>query len=253
MTTRVCSELGCEKPLRARGLCSTHYNQTRYTPDERHVKVLMRCAFCDAECVKTATAKYATRYCSMLCRDFARQQAEGWAISCPVPDRHPSRYTPAHRPPMQIAPASRDCTWCGQAYAPRRFAHDYCDPDCKRRAKLARRKGKAVTDGHTYTWTQVMRVFVLLGRCCAYCEKPVTGDPDPDHVVPLSRGGSNGNANILPACRPCNSDKRDLLLHEWAEDRARRGKPPVRTALDPHEPAFAHLLPEVVTPLSSVA
>lgn len=55
-----------------------------------------------------------------------------------------------------------------------------------------------------------------LGWRCVYC-----GDPLPksnatmDHVVPLSRGGSNGIENIVPACRPCNASKGNRLLGEW--------------------------------------
>jgi hypothetical protein len=33
--------------------------------------------------------------------------------------------------------------------------------------------------------------------------------------VPIARGGLDENSNVLPACHRCNSDKRDLLLHEW--------------------------------------
>ena len=66
-------------------------------------------------------------------------------------------------------------------------------------------------------------------RRCAYCDQRVEGQPDPDHVVPLSRGGSNSITNILPSCRACNSDKRDLLLAEWRMDRQRRCLPARRT------------------------
>jgi len=86
-----------------------------------------------------------------------------------------------------------------------------------------------------------MRLFLAFDRCCAYCEQPVIGQPDPDHVVPLSRRGANSITNILPSCRACNSDKRDLLLAEWNADRARRGKPPVRTSWSFNDPRFRHL------------
>lgn len=35
-----------------------------------------------------------------------------------------------------------------------------------------------------------------------------------DHVIPLSRGGSNWPANIRPACSSCNLKKNDRLLSE---------------------------------------
>ncbi|MGH3145755.1 MAG: HNH endonuclease [Rubrobacter sp.] len=39
--------------------------------------------------------------------------------------------------------------------------------------------------------------------CCGSSDKPLT----PDHVVPLSLGGSNLIANIQPLCRSCNARK----------------------------------------------
>jgi hypothetical protein len=49
---------------------------------------------------------------------------------------------------------------------------------------------------------------------CRYC-----GDSPArmcaDHVVPLSRGGSNDEDNLVACCLPCNSSKCDRLLDEW--------------------------------------
>jgi hypothetical protein len=47
---------------------------------------------------------------------------------------------------------------------------------------------------------------------CAWCrEAPSTTI---DHVHPLSRGGSNHPLNLVGACEPCNSSKRDFLPSE---------------------------------------
>lgn len=50
------------------------------------------------------------------------------------------------------------------------------------------------------------------GRC-AYCGEK--GEMTMDHVVPLSRGGSNSIGNILPACKRCNSSKSARFISEW--------------------------------------
>ena len=47
---------------------------------------------------------------------------------------------------------------------------------------------------------------------CAYCGNPADTT---DHVIPVSRGGTNLPANRVPACGRCNSSKRDLTLEEW--------------------------------------
>lgn len=36
-----------------------------------------------------------------------------------------------------------------------------------------------------------------------------------DHVIPVSRGGSNDPSNIVISCQPCNQSKSDKLPHEW--------------------------------------
>lgn len=36
-----------------------------------------------------------------------------------------------------------------------------------------------------------------------------------DHVVPISKGGSNEDTNLVTACLPCNRSKRDKLVSEW--------------------------------------
>jgi 5-methylcytosine-specific restriction endonuclease McrA len=52
-----------------------------------------------------------------------------------------------------------------------------------------------------------------------------------DHLVPLSRGGSNAWSNVLTACSSCNTRKGNLLPEE-------AGMHPLRA---PHEPHFVHL------------
>lgn len=44
-------------------------------------------------------------------------------------------------------------------------------------------------------------------RVCHWCKEPFArfSDTTADHVVPLSRGGSNGDDNIVLACSECNT------------------------------------------------
>ena len=48
---------------------------------------------------------------------------------------------------------------------------------------------------------------------CAYCG--ATENITADHVIPVSRGGSHGIGNLVPACSRCNSSKKDRLITEW--------------------------------------
>ncbi len=60
------------------------------------------------------------------------------------------------------------------------------------------------------TWAAMVEVA---GGRCGYCgiEAPLTMD----HRVPLSRGGRHEIANLIPACKPCNSRKHTRTEEEF--------------------------------------
>jgi 5-methylcytosine-specific restriction endonuclease McrA len=80
-------------------------------------------------------------------------------------------------------------------------------------SQAKRRAAKNGGDGVTAAQWRAL-VAEHNGRC-AYrgCEGPLTMD----HRLPLARGGKHEIANILPACRPCNSEKGTLTEEEFRE------------------------------------
>jgi len=54
-------------------------------------------------------------------------------------------------------------------------------------------------------------VFLRDDHTCQYCGGAAESI---DHVVPRSRGGEHSWENVVAACKRCNSQKRDRLLHE---------------------------------------
>lgn len=64
---------------------------------------------------------------------------------------------------------------------------------------------------HAGTALNRRAVFVRDGGRCQYCNNAAESI---DHVVPRSRGGTHTWENVVAACRPCNSRKRDRLLEE---------------------------------------
>lgn len=233
MKNRTCSLPGCSKPHRARGLCTQHWKQEYGKP----ATYAITCETCSAEYL---SSRKAGRFCSGLCHDVSRNG--GQPTMSVLPRMHPvvrlSAGLSARRVARVVAKVRAvDCEWCGTQFATRKASQRMCSPSCKRKAQRVRRRGQAKGWVSHYTWTEVMRLFLTLDRCCAYCHEPIDGQPDPDHVVPLSRGGSNSITNVLPCCQSCNSDKRDLLLSEWNQDRSRRGLPDRTTA----DPRWIHL------------
>ena len=56
---------------------------------------------------------------------------------------------------------------------------------------------------------------IAKGRCY-YCNAEVAPKQlTLDHIIPLARGGHSTKGNCVPACKECNSKKRDLLPTEW--------------------------------------
>lgn len=78
-----------------------------------------------------------------------------------------------------------------------------------RRARKRSNPGSiGVTDGE---WQSIKKQY---GFRCVYCGL-LTEDLTMDHVIPVTKGGRHAAANILPACKPCNSSKNALLLVQW--------------------------------------
>ena len=74
----------------------------------------------------------------------------------------------------------------------------------KRRARLA---NAPINDFTTKEWRALCKAT---GYRCAYCDQKFTfKELQQDHITPLSKGGSHTLANIVPACKSCNSRKRD--------------------------------------------
>lgn len=71
----------------------------------------------------------------------------------------------------------------------------------KRRRNKSRRKHK-------------QKLWKSSPHTCFYCEKPlIYEEATLDHVVPLSRGGTNNITNLVICCKVCNKAKGNKL--DW--------------------------------------
>ena len=84
-----------------------------------------------------------------------------------------------------------------------------------RQASMNRRLWKEAS-GEGISAAAWLRLVKRFQWRCAYCgEPPLDAAPlQPDHVVPLSRGGAHSEGNILPACPRCNKIKCDRFIME---------------------------------------
>lgn len=68
----------------------------------------------------------------------------------------------------------------------------------------------------THTPQDVQRIFEAQQGKCYYCKKTLT-KYHVDHVIPITRGGSNDPSNLVVTCPTCNLRKNNKLPHEWIE------------------------------------
>lgn len=85
------------------------------------------------------------------------------------------------------------------------FAYDLDEADIKRERNKAREMR------NSQWWKR---------RCakglCYYCgQKIAPTQLTMDHIVPIARGGKSTKGNVVPACKTCNTKKKQLLPMEW--------------------------------------
>ncbi len=86
-----------------------------------------------------------------------------------------------------------------------------------KRIKAEREKAKKLRK--TQWWLSLLNKGI-----CHYCEKKFKpSDLTMDHIVPLARGGTSSKSNLVPACKPCNENKKldtpvDILLRKLSKE-----------------------------------
>jgi 5-methylcytosine-specific restriction endonuclease McrA len=66
---------------------------------------------------------------------------------------------------------------------------------------------------HTLTIKQWNEIKEIFNNKCCYCGRERILEQD--HFIPLSKGGAYTFNNIVPACKSCNSGKRNNDFFEW--------------------------------------
>ncbi len=82
------------------------------------------------------------------------------------------------------------------------------------RARNHIRRAHKVVAGGTFTKQDVQNMLKGQKGKCAFCKQRLV-KYEVDHIIPLSRGGSNWPYNLQLLCRSCNRRKHDKLPHEF--------------------------------------
>ena len=221
-----CVVEGCEREVRARGLCSSHYNQQHQPNRHRREK---DCEWCGTSYV---TTRADGRFCSLLCRDGWRAFDAGSNV-CDIPVknrahqkwRDPASLLPAVRVPLRIREkpvfirrwVAGRCVECKTPFIVDDYsgAASFCSYRCAKR--VGRRRRRALRMGSIIERYTLAEIAERDGFRCGLCGNRVNMRlpvPHPkaatiDHVVPLSISRDDTRANVQLAHFLCNSIKGD--------------------------------------------
>jgi 5-methylcytosine-specific restriction endonuclease McrA len=98
-------------------------------------------------------------------------------------------------------------------------AYRRANPEILRVVRALRRAREIDAAGH-YSLAEWLALLDRFDHRCGYCG--AQGKLEPDHRIPLARGGSNWISNIIPACRSCNTRKRTATEDEFRARLARQ-------------------------------
>jgi len=84
------------------------------------------------------------------------------------------------------------------------------NPAQPRESAAKRRAQKANNGVFTISKKEIVKLYA---SACYYCGSH--NKMTMDHVIPISRGGTHGIGNLVPACQSCNFSKHNYTIMEW--------------------------------------
>lgn len=186
---RLCGVEDCGRKHRARGLCVHHYNLAHYAANQERGRARAR------EWSKNNGERRTAYMAAWRKRNAARVKQYNADYYADDVEWQRARAKKRYHANPDKAKAQHK-RWVAE-----NRAHFY--------TLLAKRRARKAGAEGTHTASEVSALFAKQRGKCAGCSCKLPKSFHKDHVVPLSRGGSNWISNIQLMCGSCNSSKRD--------------------------------------------
>ena len=111
-------------------------------------------------------------------------------------------------PERQIAASARFYAKNAEVRRAKSLEWHYANPE-KASAQRSRRRARKLSAEGTHTAEDIQRIGDAQKWKCHWCGKPTKRKYHVDHIVPLSKGGSNWPSNLAITCGYCNLSKHD--------------------------------------------
>lgn len=90
--------------------------------------------------------------------------------------------------------------------------------------KSAKRRALEKSATGSFTSSDLKMKYEIQNGKCFWCGAELGDGYHADHVVPLSRGGSNSSDNIVISCSNCNQRKHNKMPEDWIMEISENGK-----------------------------
>lgn len=159
-------------------------------------------------------------------RYYAATRADRVAASKAWREANPDRFKQTLRDWYQDN-KDRQKEWGAAYYQANRERHDQASKEWRERNReraleislraVHRRNAKIKTLEGSHTLGERDALLEKFEHRCAEptCRRDIRGAVQWDHIVPITKGGTNWISNMQPLCKSCNSKKGNLLPEEW--------------------------------------
>ena len=89
------------------------------------------------------------------------------------------------------------------------------------KAQRTNRKARVRGAAGSHTHEDILRMIILQKHKCPYCLCSIKEEHHVDHIIPVSKGGSNNPENIQILCPTCNMKKSNKMPEQWANQLGR--------------------------------